>query len=179
MVEGDLNTARLIRPRTACGDQNAEFRARTVTSYHCLSALKRICDRYRNLDTKGLTCLRAVLADARAQRLCRRPGRRSETEVSTTRCTTQRSFLTWRAPRAASLKRSAQSGHGRVLSLTRDVREGTGRIAELLAKWKPQKWKRISSLPIRWTSGLRSGPYGLRKGLSASSREWPPGLLLV
>jgi hypothetical protein len=69
MVEGDLNTARLILPRTARGHQNAEFRARTVTCYHCLSALKRICDQYPNLDTKGLAGLRAVLAGAPAQRL--------------------------------------------------------------------------------------------------------------
>jgi hypothetical protein len=35
MIEGDLNTARLILPRTARGHQGAEFRARTVTAYHC------------------------------------------------------------------------------------------------------------------------------------------------
>jgi hypothetical protein len=69
MVEGDLNTARLILPRTVRGHQNAEFRARTVTCYHCLSAIRRICDQYPNLDTKGLAGLRALLADAPAQRL--------------------------------------------------------------------------------------------------------------
>lgn len=69
MIEGDLNTARLIIPRTARGHQDAEFRARTVTCYHCLSALKRICEQYPSLDTKGLVGLRAVLAAAPAQRL--------------------------------------------------------------------------------------------------------------
>jgi hypothetical protein len=69
MIEGDLNTARLILPCTASGHQNAEFRARTVTAYHCLSALKRINDHYATLSTKGLDGLRAILACPAAQYL--------------------------------------------------------------------------------------------------------------
>ncbi len=69
MIEGDLNSARLILPRTARGHQSAEFRARTVTAYHCLSALKRISDQHPGLSTSGLDGLRVLLADAAAQRL--------------------------------------------------------------------------------------------------------------
>lgn len=69
MIEGDLNTARLILPRTTRGHQSAEFRARTVTVYHCLSALKRISDQHPGLRTRGLDGLRALLADAAVQRL--------------------------------------------------------------------------------------------------------------
>jgi hypothetical protein len=69
MIEGDLNTARLILPRTARGHQDAAFRARTVTAYHCLSALSRISDQYLGLSTRGLDGLRALLVDAATQRL--------------------------------------------------------------------------------------------------------------
>ena len=61
MIEGDLNTARLILPHTARGHQGAEFRARTVTAYHCLSALERISDQHPGLNTRGLDGLRALV----------------------------------------------------------------------------------------------------------------------
>jgi hypothetical protein len=78
MIEGDLNTARLILPRTARGHLGAEFRARTLTAYHCLSALKRISDQHSGLSTSGLDGLRALLADAAAQRLLSLAGEKGQ-----------------------------------------------------------------------------------------------------
>jgi hypothetical protein len=69
LIEGDLNTSRVILPLTAHRHQNAVFRARAVTLYHSLSALERISDHYRSADSPGLRGLRAILADAAAQRL--------------------------------------------------------------------------------------------------------------
>ncbi|MFZ0157475.1 MAG: hypothetical protein WAL50_00475 [Kineosporiaceae bacterium] len=74
MIEGDINTARLIIPLTETGHTNAGFRARTVTLFHCLSSLRRIDNEYSRIDTSGLRGLRALLADAATQRLLSRSG---------------------------------------------------------------------------------------------------------
>ena len=135
MIEADLNTARLILPRTARGHRNAEFRARTVTCYHCLSALRRICDQHPNLNTKGLTGLRAVLTDAPAQRLLSPIG-----EKVRNRC------VHYEMNDPAIIPDLARPMNGLVEaicsgwsweSFDQDVREITERSAELLTRWRP------------------------------------------
>ena len=135
MIEGDLNTARLILPRTARGHQNAEFRARTVTCYHCLSGLKRICDQYPNLDTKGLTGLRAMLADAPAQRLLSPTGEKIRNR-SVHYEMNDPAIIPDLALPMSGLVEAICSGRSWE-SFDQDVREVTERSAGLLAKWKP------------------------------------------
>jgi len=135
MIEGDLNTARLILPRTARGHRNAECRARTVTCYHCLSVLKRISDQYPNLNTEGLSGLRAILADAPAQRLLSPTGEKVRNRS-----------VHYEMNDPAIIPDLARPMNGLVEaicstwsweSLDQDVREITERSAELLARWKP------------------------------------------
>jgi hypothetical protein len=135
MIEGDLNTARLILPTTARGHQNAEFRARAVTVYHCLSGLKRICDQYPNVNSKRLSNLRAILADPRAQRLLSPTG-----EKVRNRC------VHYEMDDPAIIPDLARPMNGLVEavcsgwsweSFDQDVREITELAADLLAIWKP------------------------------------------
>ena len=135
MIEGDLNTARLILPRTARGHQNAEFRARTVTCYHCLSALKRICDQYPNLNTNGLSGLRAILADAPAQRLLSPSGEKLRNR-SVHYEMDDPGIIPDLARPMNGLVEAVCSGSSWE-SFDQDVREITERSAELLASWKP------------------------------------------
>jgi len=69
LIEGDLNTARLLLPQTSPGHEGAVFRAQVITAYHSLSALRQICDTYRAGDTTGLRGVRSLLSDEPTQRL--------------------------------------------------------------------------------------------------------------
>jgi hypothetical protein len=135
MIEGDLNTARLLLPRMASGHQNADFRARTVTCYHCLSALRRICDHYPNPNSKGLSALRAILADPPAQRLLSSAGEKVRNRS-----------VHYEMNDPAIIPDLARPMNGLVEavcstwsweSFDQDVCEITERSAELLANWKP------------------------------------------
>lgn len=135
LIEGDLNTVRLILPRTARGYQSAEFRARTVTCYHCLSSLRRICDQYPNLDTKGLSGVRAILADAPAQRLLSPTGEKIRNR-SVHYEMNDPAILPDLARPMSGLVETICSGWSWE-SFDQDVREVTERSAELLANWEP------------------------------------------
>jgi len=74
LVEGDLNTSRLLLPQTKEGHEGPVFRAQVVTLYHCLSALKHINQAQKANDTPGLRRLRSLLADQRTRRLLSRGG---------------------------------------------------------------------------------------------------------
>lgn len=135
MIEGDLNTARLILPHTARGHQNAEFRARAVTCYHCLSALKRICDQYPSLNTRALTGLRALLAGEPAQRL-----------LSPTGLKIRNRSVHYEMNDPAIIPDLARPMSGLVEAICptwswegfdRDIRGLTERSAQLIADWKP------------------------------------------
>lgn len=135
MIEGDLNTARLILPRTARGHQNAEFRARAVTCYHCLSALRRICDQYPALHTEALSGLRTMLAGAPAQRL-----------LSPTGLKIRNRSVHYEMNDPAIIPELARPMNGLVEAICstwswegfdQDVRQLTERSAKLIADWKP------------------------------------------
>lgn len=135
MIEGDLNTARLLLPRTASGHRSAEFRARVVTSYHCISALKRISDQYPSFNTKGLRGLRALLADAPARRLLSEDGQKVRNRSVHYQMNDPAIFPDLTRPmnglvEAVSAGRSWED-------FDRDMREVTERSAEHLALWKP------------------------------------------
>lgn len=135
MIEGDLNTARLVLPRTVRGHRNAEFRARFVTAYHSLSALKRISDQYPGLSTKGLRDLRALLADASVQRLLSPEGEKVRNRS-----------VHYEMNDPAILPDLTRPMNGLVEAVSsgrtwedfdRDVRAVTERSAEHLAHWVP------------------------------------------
>ncbi len=88
LVEGDLNTARILIPNTASGHEQSAFRARTITLYHALTALQRISERYASLDTAGLRALRDVLREPPTMRLLGREGRCVRNRCSTTQFST-------------------------------------------------------------------------------------------
>jgi hypothetical protein len=135
MIEGDLNTARLILPHTAFSHQSAEFRARTVTCYHCLSALKRICDNYPYLNTKGMSGLRAIIADAPGQRLLSPTGEKVRNRSVHYEMNDPAIIPDLARPMSGLVEAicSSWSWEG----FDQDVREITERSAELLANWKP------------------------------------------
>jgi hypothetical protein len=135
MIEGDLNTARLILPRTASGHQSAEFRARTVTCYHCLSALKRISEQYPDLHTKGLSGLRAILAGAAAQRLLSPAGEKIRNR--SVHYEMNDPAITPDLDRPMNGLVEAICSAWSWESFDQDVREVTERLAELIADWKP------------------------------------------
>lgn len=75
MIEGDLNTNRLYLPLTQSGHEGPCLRARIVTTYHSLTALRHILDRHPGLDTAGTRSIRGILADPAAKRLCSHDGK--------------------------------------------------------------------------------------------------------
>lgn len=135
MIEGDLNTARLMLPRMARDHRNAEFRARIVTAYHCLSALKRISDQYPGLSTKGLRGLRTLLADASSQRLLSPTGEKVRNRSVHYEMNDPAIFPDLARPMNGLVEAvcAGQSWE----AFDRDVREVTEHSAELLAQWKP------------------------------------------
>lgn len=135
MIEGDLNTSRLILRCTAHGHVNAEFRARVVTVYHCLSALKRISDQHAGLSTRGLDGLRAILSDEAAQRL-----------ISPTGEKVRNRSVHYEMNDPAVLPDLTRPMNGIVEAVCpgrsweafdRDLRQVTERTARHLALWKP------------------------------------------
>jgi len=135
MIESDLNTARLILPRTARGHQGAEFRARTVTAYHCLSALKRISDQHPGLSTSGLDGLRALLADAAAQRLLSTAGEKVRNRSVHYEMNDPAIHPDLTRPMNGIVE-AVWTGRSWE-AFDRDIREVTERTAEHLALWKP------------------------------------------
>jgi hypothetical protein len=135
MIEGDLNTARLILPRTARGHESAEFRARAVTCYHCLSALRRICDQYPDLNTEGLIGLRAILADTAAQRLLSPTGEKIRNRSVHYEMNDPAIIPDLARPMSGLVEAicAAWSWEG----FDQDVREIAERLAGLIANWKP------------------------------------------
>lgn len=69
LIEGDLNTARLLLPSTSPGHAGPVFRARLITAYHCLSSLYKICHAYPAQDSAGLRRLRSLLTSQPAREL--------------------------------------------------------------------------------------------------------------
>jgi hypothetical protein len=135
MIEGDLNTARLILPRTARGHQGAEFRARTVTAYHCLSALKRISDQHPRLSTSGLDGLRALLADAATQRLLSLAGEKVRNRSVHYEMNDPAICPDLTRPMNGIVEAVCAGRPWEAFD--RDIREVTERTAEHLALWKP------------------------------------------
>jgi hypothetical protein len=135
IIEADLNAARLILPHTARGHESAEFRARTVTCYHCLSALERISGQYRTLSTKGLSGLRAILTDAPAQRLLSSAGEKVRNRSVHYEMNDPAIVPDLTRPMNGLVE--AVCSNWSWEAFDQDVRKVTERSAELLAGWRP------------------------------------------
>ncbi|WP_205325327.1 hypothetical protein [Glycomyces sp. YM15] len=76
MIEGDLNCTRLFLPQTAKGHEDSVFRARVVTLYHSLTALKEVSKRHLSLDSSAMRNIRVLLESESTQRLLSQGGTR-------------------------------------------------------------------------------------------------------
>jgi hypothetical protein len=135
LIEGDLNTARLLLPRTSPGHEGAVFRAQVITAYHCVSALQQICDTYTARDTPGLRRLRSLLSDEPTLRLLSPDG----TKV-------RNRSVHYEISDPAIVPDPARPMYGLVEAVypgltweafDTNVREVITRVAELLADWDP------------------------------------------
>jgi hypothetical protein len=75
LIEGDLNTARVLLPATSSGHEFAVFRAQAVAAYHSLSSLSLISEMNEESSTAGSVGLRTLLAEAPTRRLLSREGK--------------------------------------------------------------------------------------------------------
>lgn len=135
MIESDLNTARLVLPRTAYGHENAEFRARVVIAYHCLSALKRISDQHPGLNTPGLDGLRELLSDPAARRLLSSSGKKVRNRSVHYEMNDPTILPDLTRPMNGIVEAVCDGRSWRAFD--QDIRELTNRAAEHLALWKP------------------------------------------
>lgn len=69
LIEGDLNTSRLILPATSSGHPDAVMRAQTLTLFHSLTALQRIVAMTGTTSSPGLTGLGHLLNSPAVRRL--------------------------------------------------------------------------------------------------------------
>ena len=133
LIEGDLNAARFLLPRTSLGHEGAVFRAHVITAYHSLSAFQQICDACTGSETRGLHTLRALLSDERTQRLLSPGGKKVRNRS-----------VHYEIRDPAIIPDLARPMYGLVEAVYpertwetfyTDVREVTSRGAELLADW--------------------------------------------
>jgi hypothetical protein len=134
LVEGDLNTSRVVLPLTANGHMNAVFRARAVTAYHSLSALRRISDHYGTSNSSGLRSLRVILSGEPAQRILSAGGEKVRNRSVHYEMNDPAILPDLTRPMNGIVEAvfPGQSWEG----FERDIRSVTERTAEHLADWK-------------------------------------------
>jgi hypothetical protein len=135
LVEGDLNTARLLLPRTSPGHEGAVFRARVITAYHCLSALQQICDAHPTRDTPDLRRVRSFLSDKPSKSVLSPGGARVRNrsvhyEINDPAIVPDPSKPMYGLVEAVYPQRTWEA-------FDADVRQVINRGSELLADWKP------------------------------------------
>lgn len=133
LIESDLNTARLLLPRTSPRHEGAVFRAQVITTYHCLSALQQISDAYRARDTRGLRTLRSFLSDEPTERLLSPAGkmvrdRSVHYEMNDRRIVPDLTRPMYGLVEAVYPERTWEA-------FDTNVREATNRAAEVLVDW--------------------------------------------
>jgi hypothetical protein len=134
LLEGDLNTSRLLLPRMSSGHEGPVFRAQLITIYHCLRALRQICAGFSALDTPSLRNLRSLLVDESVVRLLSPQGtkirnRSVHYEMSDPTIILDLSKPMYGLVEAVFPDRTWET-------LNADVLEVTSRAAQLLADWK-------------------------------------------
>jgi hypothetical protein len=135
LIEGDLNTSRLVLPLTAHGHQGAVFRAQTVTAHHCLTALGRIAGFYPNLVSPAITQLRVILDSDPAKRVASAEGLRIRNRCVHYEMNDPKLLPDLTMP-MCGLVEALLPGQTWT-SFASDVRDVTEMVAELLARWRP------------------------------------------
>ncbi|WFE27620.1 hypothetical protein O7623_31175 [Solwaraspora sp. WMMD791] len=135
LIEGDLNTSRLVLPLTAHRHQGAVFRAQTITAYHCLTALRRIAGLYPDLVSPAITQLRTILDTDSAKRVTSAAGLRIRNRCVHYEMNDPRFQPNLTMP-MCGLVEALLPGHT-FASFASDVSEVTAVVAKFLARWHP------------------------------------------
>ena len=150
LIEGDLNTAITVLPQTAEGHQQPVFRARTISLYHSLTALRQISDRYADQDTAGLQGLRALLADTPTQRLLSRQGKSIRNRCMHYSMNDPQIRIDANLPMFGIIESVDPTSTWD--SFNADVTTVTLRVAEHMSAWRPAK-RRITLKAARLKAG--------------------------
>ncbi|WP_410645900.1 hypothetical protein [Amycolatopsis sp. lyj-346] len=134
LIEGDLNTARTVLPRTTVNHEQAGFRARTITLYHSLTALKRVLARYPGTNTAETRGLQVLLEDPATLRLLSSGGRQVRNRCMHYEMSNPALHLDLSLPMFGIIE-AVYPGNSWD-QFDRDVTSVTSRVADLLGSWK-------------------------------------------
>jgi hypothetical protein len=135
LIEGDLNSSRLVLSFTAHGHQGAVFRAKMITAYHCLTSLRRIADLYQDLVSPAMNQLREMLDSDPVKRVISAEGLKIRNRCVHYEMNDPRLQPNLTMP-MCGLVEALLPGYTWA-SFASDVDEVTVRVAEILARWRP------------------------------------------
>lgn len=135
LVEGDLNTSRLILPATSSGHRDAVLRAQTVTLFHSLTALQRIASMTGTTSSPGLIRLGELLDSPPVRRLTSPMGLLVRNRFVHYEMNDPRVLPDLTMPLCGLVEQvfPGQTWQG----LSRDVADVTQRAANLISHWTP------------------------------------------
>lgn len=135
LIEGDLNTSRLILPATSSGHRDAVLRAQTVTLVHSLTALQRIASMTGTTSSRGLIGLGELLDSPPVSRLTSPMGLLVRNRFVHYEMNDPRILPDLTTPMCGLVE---QVFPGETwLSLSRDVADVTERAANFISHWAP------------------------------------------
>ncbi|MEU8632489.1 hypothetical protein AB0C38_10000 [Amycolatopsis sp. NPDC048633] len=134
LIEGDLNTARTVLPRTTVNHEQAGFRARTITLYHSLTTLKRVLARYPDTNTEGMRGIQILLGDSPTLRLLSSEGRQVRNRCMHYEMSDPTLHLDLSLPMFGIIEAVYPGNNWD--QFDRDVTSVTSRVADLLGCWK-------------------------------------------
>jgi hypothetical protein len=139
-IEGDINTLASIASHTTEGHEAAVFRARTVTLYHCLSALRRVAERHSHVDSLSMKALRELMDGSAAQQLTSQQGRMVRNRCMHYEISDPRVNIDPTLPMCGIVE-SVFPGTT-FLEFSSDVATVSVAVAQLLENWKPMAARR-------------------------------------
>lgn len=135
MIEGDLNTARLLLPRTSVRHEMAVFRAQVITAYHALNSLRTIA-RENLTDSSSERQLRLLLEDEVTKRILSSSGKRIRNRCFHYPILNQNFEPSNSLPMYGIIESVAPGTTWE--SFNRDVANAMNRAADFLHDWKPE-----------------------------------------
>lgn len=135
LVEGDLNTARLILPVTSSGHRDAALRAQAVTLFHSLTTLERIASMTGTTSSPGLIRLRELLDSPPVSRLTSPKGLLVRNRFVHYEMNDPRILPDLTKPLCGLVEQVFPGQTWQ--SLSRDVADVTERAATLMSQWTP------------------------------------------
>lgn len=135
LVEGDLNTSRLILPATSSGHEDAVLRAQTVTLFHSLTALQRIASMTGTTSSLGLIRLGELLDSPPVSRLTSPMGLLVRNRFVHYEMNDPRILPDLTKPLCGLVEQVFPGQTWQ--SLSRDVADVTERAANLMSRWTP------------------------------------------